>query len=752
MDSAFQALSPQQVNSWPKPTPQTTLAGEPLRYFGATSKEGFLQLAQERFKLCAEAAGPQRKEQLEDQNFAAGIQWDKDIENSRRGQDRPCLTINRIDGFLAHAVNNMRQARPSIRIEPVADGADEEIASIDQGLIRHIQVNSSAETVYDESFRGMATGGLAWMRVVDDWAAPDSFDQELFIRWVPNPFSVYSDPFVQQPDWSDMKYAFIVEDLTRAEFKAQYGEDTEAANLGNFQSIGDQAPFWFPGGKIRVAEYFHVEQRKDTLCEMEDGKTKLLSDLNKTAPGQYVTGKNADGDGRTYLTNGIDRVDVGRSRPCLIPEVYWAKITALDVLRERKWKGPHIPLVPVIGNQTEVDGERVLVGMVRYAREPQRMYNYMYTSFVEMVALAPRAPFVAEIDQIPDGVTEMWQKANSSPQAYLLYKAKTMEGGQLVPPPQRQQAEPPIQAFVQGLQMADQNLKSVFRIFEASLGQRGPQESGLAINARKIESDTGTYNWGDNFIRALEYLGKILLYLLPHYYNTPGKIFHILQDDDSKKKVIINQEFQENGVTKKFDLAEGGRLAVVVSTGPDQQTVRKESAAGMVDFFKLYPAGLQACAHILVGELDFPGKDKIRKQLEKILPSNLQEPDPDAPEIPQAFQAQMAQAMQQIQLLSNMLGEATDKNVLERMKQDYETLRTQMHEEVVLATAEMKAGTDEAKFMSEKIFAELEQIRALTQANISAPKGGAAPAAAAPPPTALATPGTAAGIPSVGGI
>lgn len=728
---ALTALTPQQVNAWPKQTPKTTIAGDPT-YYGSDSKEAFLQLMLERFKLCVDASKQQREESLEDQRFAGGIQWTEDIRGQREAQGRPCLTINRIDGFLAHAVNNMRQSRPAIKIEPEADGADEEIASLKQGIIRHIQTNSNADTVYDESFRGMCTGGLAWMRVVDDWADPMSMDQDLFIRLVKNSFAVYVDPFCVQPDWSDMKYAFIVEDMTKQEFKSQY-PNADYASLDNFKSVGDNSPYWFPGGKIRVVEYFHVEQKKDTLCEMEDGSKRLYSKLPKN---MYSISADEEGDGIAVYLNDPEDINVttriGRARDCLVPCVYWAKCNAMEVLKERKWKGRYIPLIPVIGNQMELDGETILVGMVRYAREPQRMYNYMYTSFVETIALAPRAPFIAEMDQIPDGLREMWQRANSDPQAVLLYKAVVAENGQLAPPPQRQQAEPPIAAFVQGLSMADQNLKSVFRIYDASLGQRGPQESGLAINARKIESDTGIYNWGDNFIRALRLLGTVLDDLIPYYYNTPGRVFHIDQDDDSKKEVIVNQEFQEQGQTKKLDLSAGGRYACVVSTGPSAQTKRQESLQGMVEFFKEYPAGLQACAHILVNEFDFPGKDKLKAQLEKILPPNLQAPDPDAPPIPAAFTAQAAEMQKQIGLLSSALHEATDKSNLERLKQqaegdreqrreEWETLRTQMTQEVNLAIASMKTGSDEAKFVNQQVFEELQSWRNVFQQLLTQP-------------------------------
>lgn len=721
----FDALTPQQVNSWPVNESAYTASGE-LAYYGTGEKDAFLKLAMERFKLCAESSGKQREQSQIDNDFACGIQWDAEIEARRAQQRRPCLTINRIDGFLAHAVNSFRQARPEIKIIAAADGADEEIAEVKQGLIRHIQTQSKADIVYDESFRQMCTGGISWMRVVDDWSAPDSMDQDLFVRSIPNPFTVYFDPFVRQPDWSDGRFAFVVEDLTRQQFKAKFGDETETASLTNFASIGDQSKYWFPGGNIRVAEYFHIEMKDDYVCELENKSTRLLSELPKN---MYFVEKAPDGDGlATYLRTSDDYDDpgqyIGRARKAKIPEVYWALITAVEVLKERKWKGRYIPLIPVLGNVCDSEEGKILAGMVRYAREPQRMYNYMYTSFVETVALVPRAPWLVEMNQIPDGaILDSWQRQNTDPQVFLRYKQFVDAQGNVAPAPVRLIAEPPIAAFVQGLQMADQNLKSVFRIFDASLGQRGPQESGLAINARKVESDTGIYNWADNFVRSLHFLGIILEDLLPSYYNTEGRVFEIIQEDDTSKRVVMNKILEEAGQKKQFDLSKGGKYAVQVSTGPSMATKRQASAQGMIDFFKNYPAGLQACAHLLVGELDFPGADKIKAQLEKILPANLREPDPNAPPIPPEFQQQMAEAMQHVQVLTQALHTATDKREEIRLKEEYATLRakmkedgdtfrTQMTQEVNLALGDLKAGVASAQFTSQKIFDRLEHMEA----------------------------------------
>lgn len=741
------ALTPVQVNSYPVSTKGITVSGE--RVAPDTNKStgddsAFMQLARERFKLCVEAESERRTQMLMDLQFRCGddsnqYQWEKTVLAQRSRKKRPCHTINRIPEFTKHVVNNMRQARPAIKVIPVGDGADQEQAEIRQGLIRHIEDNSQAAATYDTAFEHMCIMGLGWMRIVNDWSAADSFDQDLFIRWISNPFSVYSDPTAALPDWSDAQYRFVVNDLLPQEFVAKYGEE-RMVSATNFQSIGDHSKYWMINGKIRVAEYFRIEQEKDYLCEIGGGKTRVLSKLPKD---MYSVDTDEDGDLRTFMTDQQtgELVDVGRARKCMIPVVYWSLISGLEKLEERRWPGTIIPVIPVIGNQFEVDGERLISGMVRYAREIQRLYNYVFSTLTEVIALAPRNQFIAEFDQIAE-FRDMYERANIDPQAVLPYRMMVSPNGTALPPPQRQSANVEIAGLINALQVIDNMLKSIFGIYDASLGQRGPQESGLAINARKIESDTSTYDWGDNFIRAQMLLGRALDELLPFYYNTPGRIIQILRTDQKRVDVTLNQDFQQDGETKKFDL-DNGRYSIEISTGPSDQTRRQNAVRSMADLFKGYPQGMAVCADIVVEAMDFPEHERLAARLRKALPQGLQDDDqkPD----PAVMQQQNQQLQQMIQQLTQALHAATDKNELEQMKQIMETFRTEQTNETNRFIAEVKAGMEQAKFLGDKLFEEAERVRAAAEKEFKDASSETAPQSAAPAAPVSAEPQTVGG-------
>jgi hypothetical protein len=363
------------------------------------------------------------------------------------------------------------------------------------------------------------------------------------------------------------------------------------------------------------------------------------------------------------------------------------------------------------------------------------------------MALAPIDTFIVEFDQI-EGFEDLWAKANTDIAAYLPYHSKATDG-QLVPAPQRNQAEPPIQAFVSMLKLADENLKSTFSIFDASLGERGPQESGIAINSRKIESDQATYDWIDNFTRSLTFLGIVLDDLLEHYYNTPGRIVQIIQEDLSQKPVVLNQTHQgEDGQPAIYDLSKG-KFGITISTGPSFATRRQEAAKSMLDVSKVYPALWQIAGPRMVKAMDWPQKDAIAAQLEKAQPPELREQDPNAQPNPQELQQNLSQMQAMVQKLSEALHAATDQTEREKQKEEWATYRSQMTNQTMLAIADLKTGSQEAQALMLQEFGHIRaaleaQLLAQNQQNSTAPASAASPTPA-PAPAQAAPAGPPAG-------
>src|SRR3989442_12979398 len=175
------------------------------------------------------------------------------IQTSRENDGRPCLTINRLPSMKRQITNEQRQQRPSIQVNPVGNGADQDTAETFQGMIRHIEVNSDAEIAYDTGFEMAVIMGFGYFKIVTDYTDDRSFDQEIYIKRVKNPFQWYFDPSCIEPTYCDADWTFEIEDIPITEYKRDYGQSAAAA-LPDFTSIGDAYPEWATTDTFRVAD------------------------------------------------------------------------------------------------------------------------------------------------------------------------------------------------------------------------------------------------------------------------------------------------------------------------------------------------------------------------------------------------------------------------------------------------------------------------------------------------------------------
>ena len=667
--------------------PQLKGSGNPKKVLTDVEKarvrdRAFIEKALKRFKLSAEATADNRRDSLDDFNFRIGKQWPEDIR--RRRGNKVALTINRTASFCNQVTNEQRQQRPAGTINPVGDLADKDTAEILQGLVRHIEVYNDAEVADDISFEHMVIGGFGWLRIwaeyIDD--DPDNeWAQEIKYGAVPNPFTVYDDPAARHPLKIDAKWRFFVEDLMLDDYKDQYGDKTDYASLEQFRSTGDQGAQWVSKETIRIAEYYHIEYKEETIYQLADGTT-----VRELKPGE----------------NAI------HTRIKQTPKVMWTLINAIQKLDEREVPGTIIPSIPVLGYALNVDGKQYLAGLVRTAKDPARAYNYHLSAATQAVALAPKMPFVATAKQTENFERE-WQAANTGDLAVLHY---TPDG--TAPPPQRETAEPPIQAISHLLTTADTDMKAVTGLFDPSLGQKSPDQSGKAIVALQRQGNVATSNFSDNLARTKREITRLMLQWIPVIYDTAA-VRRIIKPDGTVDHVgVYNskttgmtpeqaqeelQEHIESGKIKKIYDIGLGRYDVTVSVGPSYQTKRQEQAASIMQLISAYPELMHVCGDILINDLDFEQAKEIAERVKRTIPPNILGPaDGTDPEADNArMSAELQQLMQQHQQLAQSLEQANQiiqqKQVEAKNKLDI----VQLQEENKLTIAEVNTKSQEAQ-------------------------------------------------------
>ena len=664
-------------------------------------QKSLLERARKRFQRAIEAESDNRKAALEDRKFVAGDQWPADVAAQRNMDRRPCQTINKFPTIIHQVVNDLRQNRPAIHVSPVGERTDREQARMYSGLIRAIERNSSADIAYDTGVEAAVIGGYGFWRITTEYESESSNDQVAHIKRIRNPFSVYLDPNHQEPDGADAKWGFISEMVPRDEFEAEWPDaDPVPFDLGG---IGEKYKEWVEKDTIRVAEYFEIVNKKRTLVTLENGHVGWEDELHEDVVAAINDGS----------------MEALSRRESLDPSVKWAKMTCKEILEEQDWPGKYIPIVKIIGDEIDIEGKVKLSGVVRHAKDAQRNVNYWRTAEMELIALAPKAPWVMEEGQIA-GHEAAWQMANVKSIPVLLYKGTSISGQQ-APPPQRQQFSGVPAGVVQAAMNAAEDMQATTGIrFDASKSERMMDESGVAIKELRRSGDLGAFHFSDNFARSLRRTGAILVDLIPRIYDA-RRVVTILREDDTEERVKVNPAGQvgqrtlaPDGKPMSVFNPKLGEYAVTVTVGPSYATKRIEAADGMMRFVQAVPQAAAVIPDLIAKNMDWPGAQEISARLAKTLPPNLLAPEPKdvTPQVAAAMQAMQTQiqqlSMEKMQMQKALTDQSLDRAVMQdKIDKDFEAK---------LLAVVQKQDAAHAKEVGSKINDLAQQVTALVGA------------------------------------
>lgn len=590
------------------------------------TSQDMLKDARAAFDLAREHEAENRREALDDIRFARlGEQWPANVRRDRELDGRPCLTINRLPAFIRQVVNDARLNKPAIVCHPVDSGADPETAEIFNGLIRNIEQSSDAEVAYDTALDFAVTCGFGYFRINTRYTRDDAFDQDLVIERVANPFSIYGDPTSTAADSSDWNTAFVVDTLSKAEFQARW-KGADPVDWASDAYTGLSGP-WVEGERVMVAEYWRREAVLRSIVALSDGQVMALDLYEQQKP----------------VFDALGVSVVGRPRQIPSHKVVQKIMTGAEVLESVDWAGKYIPIVPVYGEELHVDRRRRLRSLVRDAKDPQRMFNYWRTTSTELVALAPKAPFIGRKGAFETDATK-WATANVQTHAFIEYDGPE--------PPMRQPfSGVPAGALQEALNASD-DMKSIMGLHDASLGARSNETSGRAIMARQREGDVSTFHYVDNLSRAIRHAGRILIDLIPRVYSTP-RVLRVLGASGEARLAPVNQKFEAQAadaegqirkIERIYDLG-AGKYDLTVRSGPSFTSRREEAASQMIELIRAYPPAAPMIGDLLAKNLDWPGADEIAQRLAAMLPGQLKGV---APEVEQA-KAQIAKLAQALQ-------------------------------------------------------------------------------------------------------
>lgn len=686
--------------------------------------EDILERARKEFDRAKEAEEDNRTEFLDDLRFARlDEHWPEQILNQRRLEGRPALTIPKLPAFIRQVVNDARQNKPAVKVHPVDSEADVETAEIFNGLIRHIEYSSNADVAYDTGVENAVGGGFGYWRIGIRHAFDDSFELDVTIDRVADPLTVYGDPDSTAADSSDWNTAFVVEKVRKEAFKDNWPKAEKVDWDHDFRG----AEGWLDGDYVLVAEWWTRERYEKTIVKLSDGTTVEAARLEDPDFLAVLASKN--------VTPAIDRSTGQPVPPRQVPchRVRQRILTGAEVLEERVWPGKYIPIVPVYGEEVNVEGKRYLRSLIRGAKDAQRRYNYWVTTATELIALAPRVPFIG-----PKGAfvtdADKWATVNRESHPFVEYD------GQVAPARQPLDTGGGASSMQQAL-VASDDMKAIMGMYDASLGQRSNETSGRAILARQREGDVSTFHFIDNLSRAIRHTGRILIDLIPHVYNE-ARVVRVIGEDGSQEPVKINQPVpveDQNGqpqmrmgangqplvdpqgqpipMTRVYDIT-AGKYDLTVSTGPSFTTRREEAAASMTELVRAFPQAAPLVADLIAKNSDWPEADTVAERFKTLLPPGAEEGDGIPPQVKQMVE----EGMKRIQAL-----EAENEQLKGEKLIEAEKLRLEGE----------KIGVEKQKAETAAFEAQTDRMEALAKLGINPMTGQPMPMPMQPAPQPL---------------
>jgi hypothetical protein len=550
------------------------------------AQEDIITEALDRFETAGDSWSEIYEKSIEDVQFvdADDGQWDDTSRESRH--NRPCLTFDKLSAAVDRVVGGQLANMPSIKIRAAEEG-DEDIAEVYQGLIQ--QIDQSGIQAFKTAFKFAVKSGWGCVLVDHDYIDDVSLDQDIVIREIKNPFAVLIDPVIQAQNVQEARYGFLFEDLERKEFERLYPDANVAET--DFESTGNSES-WVSEDLVRVADYYRIVLEKQTLVQLSDGRVVDQKEIEPVRDELNQMG----------ITLGKTRVVQGR-------KLERFKITATEILEEVECVGRYIPIIPVLGKTSNINGRFISRGLIRKAKDAQRLYNYSRSVAVEVTGLTPKQPYFVTPAMIK-GHESRWKNMMVSNDPVMMFN---FDNGQK---PFREQPAQGSPALMQDAQLAAEDIKSATGIYDANMGAQGNETSGVAIRGRQFQGEMANFEFQDQLVDSMELAGRVCIDMIPNVYDTERTI-RIIGEDEREEVVAVNKTLMDGATgeyVKTMDLASGS-YDIKVSSGPSYTTRKQETAEQLSQIVAQNPAMSELVGDVLFKNMDLVGGDEVISRL-----------------------------------------------------------------------------------------------------------------------------------------
>lgn len=640
------------------PVGRPAMAGKDSKNKDDSGNEAVLVTMRKQFDDCSSAEQENRDNYIRDTRMCSSAdQWDEEVKK-RRGNKRPAMTFNMLNLVVKQIIGDYRQNKLAIKVLPAGAQATDDVADILGGLIRNIEMDSHAEQAYTNALECAARGNIGWFRILTDYESDDVFHQKLLIKPIHNPLTVYCDPAARLITRADANFMLITEMMAKDDFARKY---PKANPNGWDMDNGDSANMdgWQSAESIRIAEYYTKELVMARLVQFDSGAVVQIESDDEIDALEQI-GWNPVKEREAERTN-----------------IKWRKCTGTEVLEERTYKAKYIPVIPVLGEEINIEGKPRLRSSIYYSHDAQKSYNYERSTAIERNALSAKAPWLVTQKMIEQW-KEQWDNANVTPLPYLVFSPdNTLPGGV----PQRIEPPAPAAAEIQGAQASSADLQRTSGVFNSQVGASSNIQSGVGLSEQQSQGATSTFIFPDNLRTGIEHCGRVLIDWIPVVYDKERVVRTVSTEDDIEMMTVNQQQVNPLlGITEVLNDITVGKYDVIVTAGKAFASRRREAVDGMMKFAQSFPQQAPLIADLMIKNMDVPGGEVMAERIKRSLPPQVVN-DPDSPEGQQAQQqAQQQQASQQQtqqQLIQGKMAVEQGKNQASMAKSQADVVKSQ---------------------------------------------------------------------------
>jgi len=520
-----------------------------------------------------------REKAANDMVFAWVTQWDDDTlagsDLEYRGE------FNIIRKAVRHILTDLVINEVQVDFEP-DEGTDDKASDILDGIYRaNMRYNVSQEAKKNASQEAVACGVGAW-ELVAEYKNPWSEKQHLVRRPIYEANNcVFWDNNAKLLDKSDATRVTILESFSEDAYEAlkdDLGIEDDGSNFA--MPYTDLSFQWVTGSKqIYVGKFYHREIKTCKYYVYEDA----------FGTRREVESDDLDEQEDSLVDGGFDFVEEKKKKEWRITRYL---VSGEKILETAEIAGEHIPVVPQYGERAFVDGVEWYEGVVRLAKDPQRLRNFQLSYLATIVARSPREKPIFGDEQIAgyEDMYEMSGAENNLP--YVKMRTLDSQGNPLPMGPlgyiKAPEVPPALMASISESRAAVDDVASVGLMPDIA----DTDLSGKAINSIQKRLDMQSYTYQDNHKYAMRRDGEIFASMFSAIMDEEQEITLVNYDGSRKKETINKQKFDyvkdtaytENDTTKM-------RFNVHATIGPAFESVREQQMEQLKELIMSQPPG-----------------------------------------------------------------------------------------------------------------------------------------------------------------